>query len=328
MSIDYHYYSLPVQGLNVKVRVFDGDPEYLGTLKDEIYEAKRFFISSQNYIINLVEEDCGDLPVTQKRSQFFEFELYKKNPKLWLNTILDPETTKTDIFLDGTKTFFPIPFVISSINTQKQVYDYIFESIRDYLNSLIILNTLCNAPEQIEGEDLFFCALQTLFYSKQFISSFFESFLIDLVTNRKPKKNKKDKPRRTLLRVISLKGLQNKSGGSGVHTKEERKLAIRKYENEKNVREDIRAFIPVFIWDILAPFFDEINILEKRQYFNQLFFHKGDLYDQIQSFFEAHEKQLTEGGKRKRQFSDFSDFCKQLFDLINAYEEIKKEKLW
>ena len=46
-----------------------------------------------------------------------------------------------DIFLDGTKTFFPIPFVISSINTQKQVYDYIFESIRDYLNSLIILNT-------------------------------------------------------------------------------------------------------------------------------------------------------------------------------------------
>ena len=328
MSIDYHYFSLPIQGLNIQGRVFDGDPEYLGSLKVEIERAKRFFISSQQYIVNLVETRCGDLSIREKRSQFFEFELYKKNPRLWLKTILDPETTKKYIFLDGTKNCYHIPFVISTLKTQKQVYDYIFQSILDYLSSLIILNTLYNAQEQNDRLDVLFCALQNLLYSQQFIGSFFEKFLIDLVTNRKPKKNKKDKPRRTLLRVVSLKALQKKSGGRGAHTKEERKLAIRKYENETNTRNDIRAFIPVFIWDILSPFFDEIDVLENEQYMNPVVFLQEKLYNKIEDFFNAHEKEFTEGGKRKRQFNNFSDFCHLWPDLINTYKEIKKANLW
>lgn len=306
------------------------DPEDFYAFSNERYKnayrrAVTAFIENSKEIISILEK--------QKHTFPYEPDLYKTNPKEWVNALEKDDSKDFGcIFLHSNCSVYELIKISSGCDLECE--SFICAHIFSAISCMIALKKA--KKEQVKA-----FALHNLLKDLEFIEDIPK--VLQLIKIARAQKAREKGKRKALFRVRYLEDLQKKCGGKGVKSKKERKNAFIKYCAENNIDSpNFLQFIPVYTWDILAPFFDNINILADEQIarkINPWFLTepfepvsvqlKKKLLDRkLRAFYMQNEKVLTQGGKAKRQFIGYSDFIMQLGNLLDTYKEIKKAGLW
>ena len=282
------------------------------------------FIENNKEIVSVLEKQKLTLSM-------YKFDLYKANPRKWVNALEKDDCKDLGcIYLHSNCSVYELIKISSDCDLE--IEPFICSHIFSAISCVIALKKAKN--EQVKA-----FALHNLLKDLEFIKDIPK--VLQLIKIARAQKSREKGKRKALFRADYLADLQKKCGGKGVKSKAERKIAFTDYCAKNNMySSNFLQFIPVFVWDILVPFFDDINILADEQIARKLnpladrfdFFEvqlkKKHLDRKLRDFYRQNEKELTQGGKAKRQFNDYSDFIMQLRALLDTYKEIKKAGLW